>query len=99
MKNTLDQIIKNIPKEDKENPTILFLLQQLEQQFEIILILKEQNQILRDEIARLKNQKSKLKITPSKLSKDPKPRSSHKGSTNKRKKDTVGYPQRRTDSA
>ena len=59
MKNTLDQIIKNIPKEDKENPTILFLLQQFEQQFEIILTLKEQNQILRDEIARLKNQKPK----------------------------------------
>ena len=88
MKNTLDQIIKNIPKEDKENPTIIFLLQQFEQQFEIILTLKEQNQILRDEIARLKNQKPKPKITPSKLSKDPKPKSSPKGSTKKKKKTT-----------
>ncbi len=88
MKNTLDQIIKNIPKEDKENPTILFLLQQFEQQFEIILTLKEQNQILRDEMARLKNQKPKPKIKQSKLSKDPKPKSSSKGSAKKKKKTT-----------
>ncbi len=36
MKNTPDQIVKNIPKEDKENPTIGFLLEQ----FEIILTLQ-----------------------------------------------------------
>ncbi len=41
-----------------------------EEQSETILILKEQNQILRDEIARLKNQKPKPKIKPSKLTKD-----------------------------
>ena len=61
MKNALDQIIKYIPKEDREDPTILFLLQQFEQQFEIIFVLKEENQILRDEIARLKNRKPKPK--------------------------------------
>ncbi|MEA3464736.1 MAG: hypothetical protein U9R29_01745, partial [Thermodesulfobacteriota bacterium] len=69
MKHTFNQITKNIPKEDKENPTIVFLLEQFEQQFEIILTLKEQNQILRDEIARLKKQKPKPKIKPSKLPK------------------------------
>lgn len=89
MKKTFDQIIKNIPTEDKENPTISFLLEQFEQQFEIILTLKEQNQILKDEIARLKNQNPKPKIKPSKLPKDPKPKSSSKGSTQKKKKKTA----------
>jgi len=89
MINTPDQIVKNIPQEDKENPTIAFLLEQFEQQFEIILALKEQNQILKDEIARLKNQNPKPKIKPSKLPKDPKPKSSPKGSTRKKKKRTA----------
>ncbi len=57
MKNKLDQITKSIPGEDKKNPTIVMLLELLEQQYESILALKEQNQILRDEIARLKSQK------------------------------------------
>ncbi|WP_446012179.1 IS66 family transposase [Candidatus Electrothrix sp.] len=86
MKNTLDQIVENIPKKDRENPTIIFLLEQFEQQFEIILTLKEQNQILKDEIARLKNQNPKPKIKPSKLPKDPQPQSSSKRSTQKKKK-------------
>ncbi len=70
MKNKLDQITKSIPGEDKKNPTIVMLLELLEQQYESILALKEQNQILRDEIARLKSQKPKPKIKPTKLSKD-----------------------------
>ncbi len=70
MKNKLDQITKSIPGEDKKNPTIAMLLELLEQQYESILTLKEQNQILRDEIARLKSQKPKPKIKPTKLSKD-----------------------------
>jgi len=89
MKSTLDQIFKNIPKEDKKNPTVCFLLEQFEQQFEIILTLKEQNQILKDEIARLKNQNPKPKITSSKLPKDPKPKSAHNGSTQKKKTATL----------
>lgn len=89
MKKTLDQLTKNIPQEDKENPTIAFLLEQFEQQFEIILTLKEQNQILKDEIARLKNQKPKPKIKPSKLPKDPKPKSSPKRPTHKKKRKTA----------
>jgi hypothetical protein len=64
-------------------------LEQFEQQFEIILTLKEQNQILKDEIARLKNQNPKPKIKPSKLPKDSKPKSSPKGSTQKKKKKTA----------
>jgi hypothetical protein len=89
MKSTFDQITKNISKEDKENPTITFLLEQFEQQFEIILTLKEQNQILRDEIARLKKQKPKPTIKPSKLPKDPKAMSPPKGSAKKKKKKTA----------
>jgi len=89
MRNTPDQIIKIIPKEDREKPTIIFLLDQFEQQFETILALKEQNQILKDEIARLKNQNPKPKIKPSKLPKDPKPKTSPKGSSPKKKKKTA----------
>ncbi len=84
MKNTFDQLTKTIPPKDKENPTIAFLLEQFEQQFEIILTLKEENQLLKDEIARLKNQNPKPKIKPSKLAKDPKPKSSAKGSSQKK---------------
>ena len=89
MKNTFDQLTKTIPQKDKENPTIAFLLEQFEQQFEIILTLKEENQLLKDEIARLKNQNPKPKIKPSKLAKDPKPKSSAKGSNQKKQKKTV----------
>jgi len=89
MKYTFDQITKNISKEDKENPTIAFLLEQFEQQFEIILTLKEQNQILRDEIARLKQQKPKPTIKPSKLPKDPKAKSPPNGTAPKKKKKTA----------
>lgn len=89
MKNTFDQLTKTIPKKDKENPTIAFLLEQFEQQFAIILTLKEENQLLKDEIARLKNQNPKPKIKPSKLAKDPKPKSSAKGSHQKKLKKTA----------
>lgn len=89
MRYTLDQIIKNIPKQDKKNPTIIFLLEQFEKQFESILTLKEQNQLLKDEIARLKNQNPKPKIKPSKLPKDPKPKPSLKGTNQKKKKKTA----------
>ena len=89
MKNTFDQLTKTIPPKDKENPTIAFLLEQFEQQFEIILTLKEENQLLKDEIARLKNQNPKPKIKPSKLAKDPKPKSSAKGSSQKKQKKTA----------
>lgn len=88
MKSIFDQIIKNIPKEDRGNPTVSFLLEQLEQQIEIVLTFKEQNQILRDEIARLKNQKPKPKIKPSKLTKDPEKKSSQKRPDPKKKKKT-----------
>lgn len=40
MTHAFDQITKNIPKEDKKNPTIAFLLEQFEQQFEIIFALQ-----------------------------------------------------------
>ncbi len=86
MKNAFDQIVKKIPVEDKKNPTVIFLLGQLEQQIETILTLKEQNQLLKDEIARLKNHNPKPKITPSKLPKDPKPKPSPKESSPKKKK-------------
>jgi hypothetical protein len=89
MKNKLDQIIKSIPEEDKKNPTIVVLLALLEQQCESILALKEQNQILRDEIARLKNQKPKPKINPSKLSKDTDKNSFPKGAKPKKRKKTA----------
>jgi hypothetical protein len=86
MSKTFNQITKNIPEEDKEIPSVAFLLGQSEQQFEFILTLKEENQILRDEIARLKNQKPKPKIKPSKLPKDPEEKSPSAGSGKKKKK-------------
>ncbi len=89
MKNKLDQITKSIPGEDKKNPTIALLLELLEQQCESILALKEQNQILRDEIARLKNQKPKPKIKPTKLSKDTDKNPSPKRSKPKKRKKTA----------
>jgi len=63
--------------EDQKTPLVLQLLEIIEQQGWIIQQLLEQNQELRDEIARLKNQKPKPKISPSRLE-DPK--------TKKRKK-------------
>ncbi len=89
MKSTFDQITKNIPKEDRENPTIIFLLEMLEQQFEVILVQKEQIQILRDEIARLKNHNPKPQIKPSKLAKDANKKSSPKKSNPKKRKKTA----------
>lgn len=89
MQTTFDQITKNIPQDDRKNPTIIFLLEMFEQQFEVIQALKEQNQILRDEIARLKNQKPKPKIKPSKLAKDANKKSSSKRSTPKKRKKTA----------
>ncbi len=89
MKSILDQIVKNLPEEDRENPTIILLLELFDQQFEITLALKEQNQILRDEIARLKNQKPKPKIRPTKLSKDTAKNSPQKGSKPKKRQKTA----------
>jgi hypothetical protein len=78
MKIKLDQIKKNIPETDGKNPTVIFLLELLEQQAEIILRLQEEIQVLKDEIARLKNHKPKPKIKPSKLAKKIKANSSEK---------------------
>jgi len=89
MKNKLDQITRSIPEEDRKNPTIVLLLELLEHQCETILALKEQNQILRDEIARLKNHKPKPKIKPTKLSKDTDKKSPPKGSKPKKRKKTA----------
>ena len=55
--------IPHIPEEER-TPLVLALL-------EIIQVLLEQNQELKDEIARLKGQKPKPKIKPSVLEKDP----------------------------
>lgn len=78
MKNKLDQIKKNIPEADRKNPTVIFLLELLEQQAEVILLLQEEIQVLKDEIARLKNHKPKPKIKPSKLARKIKANSSEK---------------------
>jgi Transposase IS66 family len=87
MKNILEQVRKNIPEADAKNPTVIFLLELLEQQAEIILRLQEEIQVLKDEIARLKNHKPKPKIKPSKLTKKTKADSSEKrpGSTKRNK--------------
>jgi len=61
--------IPEIPEEEK-TPTILQLLEIIEQVSVIILSQAEEIQILKDEIARLKGQKPKPKIRPSKLEKD-----------------------------
>ena len=89
MKKILAQIVKNIPEEDRHNPTIILLLERFEQQLGIILALKEQNQILRDEVARLKNQKPKPKIKPTKLSKDTEKNSPENGSKPRKRKKTA----------
>ncbi|MEA2114429.1 MAG: transposase [Thermodesulfobacteriota bacterium] len=89
MKNLLDQIQKTMPEDDRKNPTIILLIELLEQQFEIIQAQKEQIQLLKDEIARLKKQKPKPKIRPSKLSKDTDNKPSPKGSKPKKRKKTA----------
>ena len=61
--------IPDIPEEEK-TPTILQLLEIIEQISVIILSQAEEIQLLKDEIARLKGQKPKPKIRPSKLEKD-----------------------------
>jgi len=88
MKNKLDQIKKSIPEADGKNPTVIFLLELLEQQVESILRFQEENQLLKNEIARLKNHKPKPKIIPVKLAKKIKANSSRKrpGSTKRSKK-------------
>lgn len=87
MKKALDQIKKDIPEKDRESQSTVLLLEFAEEQNATILALKEQNQILRDEIARLKNHKPKPKIKPSKLAKDTdKKSSSDKANPKKRKK-------------
>ena len=62
--------IPKIPEEEK-TPIILQLLEIIEQQSETIILLVEENQQLKDEIARLKKQKPKPKIRPSTLEKSP----------------------------
>ena len=84
----IDKIKQAIPDEDRKNPTVILLLEVLEQQVEEILLLKEQIQQIRDENARLKKQKPKPKIKPSKMPKDPKekdPSGKRPGSTKKKK--------------
>ena len=88
MKIKFEQIRKNIPEEDRKHPTIIFLLDLLEQQTEVILLLQEQIQVLRDEIARLKGQKPKPKIRPSKLTKDTKKKPPRKRPNDRQKDKT-----------
>ena len=61
--------IPKIPPEQK-SPVVSQLLGIIEQQSIHIQLLVEENQLLRDEIARLKNHKLKPRIPPSKLEKD-----------------------------
>ena len=61
--------IPRIPEEEKP-PVILELLGIIEQISVANLLQAEENQILKDEIARLKGQKPKPKIRPGKLEKD-----------------------------
>lgn len=89
MKTKLDQIIKNIPDADKKNPTVIFLIELLEQQTETILLLKEQIQEVKDENARIKKQKPRPKIKPSKLTEKSKKKSSKKRSGSAKRKKTV----------
>jgi hypothetical protein len=84
----IDQIKQAIPDEDRKNPTVILLLEILEQQAEAILLLKEQIQQIKDENARLKKQKAKPKIKPSKMPKDPREKnpSGKRPGSNKKKK-------------
>ncbi len=61
----IDEIKQDVPDEDRGNPTVILLLEFLEQQAEEILLLKEQVQQIKDENARLKKQKPKPKIKSS----------------------------------
>lgn len=88
MKNVLDQIKQTMSEDDRKNPTVILLIELLEQQFEIIQAQKEQIQLLKDEIARLKKQKPKPKIKPSKLPKDPRKKASPKGTKPTKRKKT-----------
>jgi hypothetical protein len=58
--------------EIEKSPTVATLIGVVEQQFATIQQQTELIQLLRDEVARLKGQKPKPKIKPSKLEKDPK---------------------------
>jgi len=69
--------LPTIPEEEK-TPTILRLLDFIEQQNQIILQLSEQNQALKDEISNLKNQPPRPKIRPSSLEKKERKRKSKK---------------------
>jgi hypothetical protein len=66
----IDQIKQAVPDEDRKNPTVILLLEILEQQAEEILLLKEQIQQIKNENARLKKQKPKPNIKPSRMPKD-----------------------------
>jgi hypothetical protein len=61
----IDEIKQDVPDEDRGNPTVILLLEFLEQQAEEILLLKVQVQQIKDENARLKKQKPKPKIKSS----------------------------------
>ena len=63
----IDKIKQAVPDEDRGHPTVILLLEVLEQQAEEILLLKEKIQQIRDENARLKKQKPKPKIKIIKL--------------------------------
>jgi hypothetical protein len=62
--------IPDIPEEER-TPLVAELLDICCLQQELILSLREQIQVLRDEVARLKNQKPKPKIRPSSLENRP----------------------------
>ena len=84
----IDKIKQGVPDEDRKNPTVILLLEFLEQQAEEILLLKEQIQQIRDENARLKKLNPKPKINSSKMPRDPKekdPSGKRPGSTKKKK--------------
>ena len=90
MASKLCQKPPNIPDvpEAQRTPIVVELLDICSRQHELILLQKEQIQILKDEIARLKKQKTRPRIRPSKLENgDDKNKKSKKkaGSTKKSK--------------
>jgi len=90
MKINLEQIKKGIPEADRKNPSVILLLELLEQQAETNLLLKEQIQELKDEISRLKKHKPKPKIKPSRLTKRAGKNPSGKRAGSSKRKKTAG---------
>ena len=97
MKIKLDQIKENIPERDRQNPTVIFLLELLDQQAETILLLEEQMQEIKDENARLKKQKPKPKIKPSNLTKKSKKNSSKKRPGSAKRNKTINLEIHKTE--